>query len=130
MELTDFLFKDSENIRMREKLGFDWSFILARLFEKDQARLLIRGVPGLLQRRQRNYGRFRLAKVRGCKLVLKEEKVLPFLREVWHQRSLQIRDNRGVSWRIRCVKGVGVEWEPAAITHIPTNDVTAKIVYG
>ena len=132
MELTNFLFQDLENARMREKLGFDWSLILARLFEKDQARLLVRGIPDLPAQRQRNHGWFRLVKVRGCKLRFTEKSVLSFLREIWQQRA---RHTQGVSRRIHRVKGVEVEWEQSSITftrptHTFVNDMTAKIVSG
>jgi hypothetical protein len=135
MELTNFLFQDLENARMREKFGFDWSFILARLFEKDQARLLIRGIPDWPAERQRNHGWFRLVKMCGCKLRFTEATVLPFLREVWHQRLVHVRGIRGVSWRIHRIKGVEVEWEQSVITftrstHISADDMTANIVSG
>ena len=88
-----------------------------------------------LAQRQRNHGWLKLVKMRSCKLRFTETTVLPFLQEIWQQRLVHVRDIRGVSWRIHCVKGVKVEWEKSVITvthptRISADGITAKIVLG
>lgn len=114
---------------MRNKLGFDWSFILARLFEKSQAQLEVQGIPVWLPLRQRSHGWFRLEKVRGCKVVL------PFLCDLWLQRVLYTEETLGVPWKIRMegieVFGVGASHDhsqPASTDF--AGHVTAKLVSG